>query len=289
MKKLTIKAPAKVNLFLKVLGKRPDGYHDIYSWFQAVDLFDILTLNRIEDPSFSLHITGTDDLKADDSNLVIKAARLMFGRFDLAGGLEITLHKNIPVSAGLAGGSSDAAATMEGINRLFGLGLGGRQLARIGLKLGSDIPFFFSGGQAEVTGRGEKIKKIYLPLNYCLILITPDILISTAESYAGLKMGLTSPGNVIKLFRCKDFKELVGRSLESGNDFERAHFRSFPELPEIRDALENIGAAVTRMSGSGPTMFGMFEYIPEGDDLHRITRGNWRMNAVRPITLPAWD
>lgn len=289
MNKLNLKAPAKINLFLKVLGQRPDGYHNIFSWFQAVSLFDNLSFEKKNSSGFELSIEGADQLSAADDNLIIKTGLILFEKFRLPGGLKIKLKKNIPVAAGLAGGSSDAAATIYGINALFGLNLDPNRMKEIGLLLGSDIPFFFSSGQAEVTGRGEIITNISLPVDYHIVLITPPIPISTADSYRRLKMGLTFQEPDIKLSHCSNLLELVGCICDIGNDFEKLHLDSYPELGEIRDALDKGGAILTRMSGSGPTVFGIFEKLPEKDDLLQIVRGNWQVFAARPISLPAWD
>jgi len=286
---IEIAAPAKINLFLKVLGKRPDGYHDIYSWFQAVSLSDNLTISLADSDNVRLKIKGDTDLMPDRSNIVSKAAQLMRERFGLDRGMDILLEKNIPVAAGMGGGSSDAAATIKGINRLFGLGLDNKKMAEIGLEMGSDIPFFFSSGQAEVTGRGENIDEIELPLNYEIILITPYLEISTGAAYASLKMGLTSSRSDIKLFACKDFKGLIDELTQIGNDFEFEHFKAFPVLTEIKNALLDVGASLVRMSGSGPTIFGMFENIPEGEGIRRLSRRDWRTFRVKPVYLPAWE
>ncbi len=286
---IEIAAPAKINLFLKVLGKRPDGYHNIYSWFQAVSLSDNLTISLAGSGDVRLKIKGDNDLLPHRSNIVSKAAHLMRERFGLDRGMDILLEKNIPVAAGMGGGSSDAAAAIKGINRLFGLGLDNKKMAEIGLELGSDIPFFFSSGQAEVTGRGENIDEIELPLNYELILITPYLEISTGAAYASLKMGLTSSRSDIKLFACKDFKGLIDELAQIGNDFEFEHFKAFPVLTEIKNALLDVGASLVRMSGSGPTIFGMFENIPEGEGIRRLSRRDWRTFRVKPVYLPAWE
>jgi 4-diphosphocytidyl-2-C-methyl-D-erythritol kinase len=289
MDKLDIKAPAKINLFLKVLGKRPDGYHDIFSWFQAVSLFDNLSFEKKNSSGFELSIEGTDQLSAADDNLIIKTSLILFEKFGLPGGLKIKLKKNIPIAAGLAGGSSDAAATIYGINTLFELNLDSNRMKEIGLLLGSDIPFFFSSGQAEVTGRGEVIHEILLPIDYHVVMITPSFPISTADSYRRLKMGLTFPDRDIKLSHCSNLVELVGSICDIGNDFEKLHLQSYPVLGEIKDALDKGGAILTRMSGSGPTVFGIYEKMPDREDLLQIVRGDWRVFSARPISLPAWD
>jgi len=289
MDKIKVAAPAKINLFLEVLGKRPDGYHDIHSWFQAVSLFDRIEIARNDSSDIRLRILKETILPVDRSNLVYKAAELMRTRYAGDTGFDIVLEKNIPVAAGLGGGSSDTASTLHGINRLLGLNLPDKELARLGLELGSDIPFFFSSGQAEVTGRGEIVKNIDLPLDYWIILVCPSLAVSTAESYAGLKMGLTSPRSGIKLFCCKDFKGLIKEISKINNDFERLHFLSFPELEKIRDVLLKNKAAMVRMSGSGPTIFGLYRFMPEGEGMLQSGRRDWRTFRVQPITLPAWE
>ncbi|MEW5925461.1 MAG: 4-(cytidine 5'-diphospho)-2-C-methyl-D-erythritol kinase, partial [Candidatus Zixiibacteriota bacterium] len=152
---LKLRTPAKINLFLNVLGKRPDGYHDICSWFQAIDLFDNITFTKRDKRGLNLYYEGAYAVPTDDRNLIIKTAGLLFDKFSLEGGLDIGLQKNIPVSAGMAGGSSDSAATIYAMNKIYELNLGNEDMKQLGLELGSDIPFFFSSGQAEVTGRGD--------------------------------------------------------------------------------------------------------------------------------------
>ncbi|MCP4705609.1 MAG: 4-(cytidine 5'-diphospho)-2-C-methyl-D-erythritol kinase [candidate division Zixibacteria bacterium] len=289
MDKIEVKAPAKINLFLKILNKRKDGYHNIYSWFQAVSLYDYMTYEVVAESKISLEHNGPDSLPTDEKNLIVKTARLMFDTYNLDGGLKINLKKNIPISAGVGGGSSDSAATIYAIDKLFDLYLSETQKQQIGAKIGSDVPFFFSSGQAEVTGRGEALKNISMPLNYNIILIKPNLSISTADSYSGLKMDLTSSGESIKLVCYKDFREMISGLAEIENDFEKEHFKSFPILEKIKFALENAGADLVRMSGSGPTIYGLFRNIPEGNDLKQIIRSDWKYFIVRPIILPAWE
>jgi 4-diphosphocytidyl-2-C-methyl-D-erythritol kinase len=289
MNRLTIRAPAKINLLLKVLRKRKDGYHDIYSWLQAVNLFDYLIFEERPAGGLKLYINGGGDLPTDDRNLVIKSARLLHKRFGLSGGLEIRLTKNIPIAAGLGGGSSDAAATIYAINRLYNLGLTVNDMLEIGLQLGSDIPFFFSSGQAEVTGRGEVINNISLPVDYSIVLVVPDMAISTADSYRRLNFDLTSPYDINKLADCKIFTELVARICPIGNDFEDINPGSRAVLGEIRDVLKRTGAAVVRMSGSGPAMFGLYKSTPITNSLRGLTGRGWHVFFGQPITLPAWE
>ena len=289
MTEISIKAPAKINLFLKVLGKRADDYHNIFSWFQAVSLYDKLHFTKTDSVGFKLTNANDPSLPCDDSNLIIRTAREMFETLSLPGGLNITLYKNIPVAAGLGGGSSDAAATICAINRLYDLHLSSKVMRDMGLSIGSDVPFFFSTGMAEITGRGDVIKEINLPLNYWVALITPSLSISTGESYGRLKMGLTTSMADVKLSNCINFKELVRNIGDIGNDFEKVHFESYPVLRKIAALLDTAGADLVRMSGSGPTIFGLFENIPEREVLQKISWGDWQVSVSRPITLPAWD
>lgn len=284
---LMVGAPAKVNLFLEVLNRREDGYHDINSLFQAVSLFDRLTFTRIPAPGINLKVESSPELPSDDTNLVVKVCRLIRDEFVPELGLDITLQKNIPVAAGLGGGSADAAAAILACNVLFELNLSPKDMAGLGLRLGSDIPFFFSGGQAIVTGRGEVITEKEFPTDYWLVLVTPRILVSTAESYAALKIGLTRKANPINLGRCQTVLEFVESLKLSANSFEEAHFLSYPELVRIKDELLKSKALLVRMSGSGATMFGIFEEVAEEWTNNRIiNQGDWQVNVVRPITLP---
>jgi 4-diphosphocytidyl-2-C-methyl-D-erythritol kinase len=219
----------------------------------------------------------------------MKTAELLFEKFSLPGGIDIGLKKNIPIAAGLGGGSSDSAATIYAINELYDLRLSHRDMQKAGFELGSDIPFFFSSGQAEITGRGEIIKDIRLPVDYSIILAVPNIAVSTADSYRRLNLGLTSPDVDVKFPICSDFTGLVAQIGDVANDFERVHCESYPVLGEIKEALLKAGATIVRMSGSGPAMFGLFEKGPDEGSFSQIARGNWRTFGVRPINLPAWE
>lgn len=285
---LIVGAPAKVNLFLEVLGKRPDGYHDIHSLFQSVSLFDRLTFSRNDSPGeCALVASGTHAVPTDSSNLVVRAYAMMAEKFDLRGGMAIDLEKRIPVAAGLAGGSSDAAATIVATNVLFDLGLTFEEMAELSLKIGSDVPFFFSSGQAIVTGRGENIQNVDLPTDYWLVLVTPNFPISTADSYAQLDLTLTKQVGGVSFCSCKALRELIESLKDRGNDFEKVHLGSFPDLAKIKDGLLDKGAHLARLSGSGPTVFGLYIDLPElpGDSLNG--RDDWRVHPVRPIVLPA--
>lgn len=279
---VSMDTPAKVNLYLHVLRKRDDGYHDIDSLFQAVSLFDRLALTRRPDPGISLNVKG-NGVASDESNLVVTAFRVIQQRFAIDGGVEVALVKRIPVAAGLGGGSSDAAATIYGLNLLFGLGLDRHGMAKIGAEVGSDVPFFFSGGQARVAGRGEVVEPADLPVNYTLALVTPDLAISTADAYAELKRDLTQTMPPFNLTRCRSAGELWNSLRHSGNDFERVQVSAHPVLAEVKQTLEDSGAKLVRMSGSGPTVCGFFDNKPPAELTVLSAREGWQLYVVEPI------
>lgn len=283
--RVRIQAPAKVNLFLQVLNKRPDGYHNINSLFQAISLHDILELQVVDIPGAYLNVVGAEQIPVDEDNLVVRAANLMRTEFSLAQGLIITLYKQIPVAAGLGGGSSDAAATIEAVNHLFDLQLERPEKIRLGLRLGSDVPFFFSRGQALISGRGEVMEETEFPTDYELILINPGFPLSTPAAYSALKRNLTESEEPIKLPCCRAVEDYIHHLGRAGNDFEAVHRRSYPELDEIREELHKRGAALARMSGSGPTMFGLFTSTPVSQVEDAESWGNWRIYTAAPITL----
>ena len=280
-----IDAPAKLNLFLEVLNRRPDGFHNINSLFQAVSLFDRLTFQRRERPGCILTIAGANGLDSGPANLVCRAYDLMRNRFGFEAGLHVRLEKNIPVAAGLAGGSSNAAATLLACNLLGDLGLNDEALRRTGLELGSDIPFFFTRGQALVRGRGEILEETDYPTDYSVTLANPGFELSTAAAYAALKRDLTQSADPFSLPCCRAVEEFVHFLGLAGNDFERVHLTVHPELREIRDGLLQRGAALARMSGSGPTIFGIFTGSPYPLVKESKRWGHWRMDTVAPITL----
>lgn len=283
---LTIKAPAKINLFLEVLNKRSDGFHNINSLFQAVSLFDQLDFTITEKPGVQIELAGSVDLTVGADNLISRAYAIMRDEFGLDRGLQIRLDKQIPIAAGLGGGSADGAATIIACNSLFNLGLSQSQMSLLSLKIGSDLPFFFSSGQAIVGGRGERVEPTNLPTDYTLVLVNPGLQVSTAEAYALLKRNLTKPAAPYTLPACRDVKSLVEVLRMTGNDFENALGASYPELGEIRNILLDAGAVLARLSGSGPTMFGIFEGAPKTELEGTLNGGNWRLFTVKPITWP---
>lgn len=285
---LKISAPAKINLFLEVLNKRPDGFHNLNSLFQTVSLYDHLTFQLTDTGKIELELTGQvltnqTPIPLDQTNLIARAWEAVREFIPHTKGARVSLKKNIPIAAGLGGGSSDAAATIMAANRLLKLRLDSNQMAEIGLKIGSDIPFFFGTGQALVSGRGEILNYSQYPTNYHLIIVTPNLAVSTAEAYASLRIGLTKPKEPFSLSHYQTVMDFVNNIRNSVNDFEEAHFLSYPVLGKIKNGLLMIGASMVRMSGSGPTIFGLFLKPPDLKSGVPNAEDDWIVNVAQPV------
>jgi len=270
----TLKTPAKINWFLSVLGKREDGCHEISSLMQSISLYDELTF----EPSGGIEIITDADIPLEE-NLVYRAAVLLKEKLSVKKGAVITLKKEIPVSAGLGGGSSDAACCLSGLNRLWELGLKNEELIELGSMMGSDIPFFFKTPLAVVSGRGEMVTKLEAASRHILVIVKPDLGISTKWAYSEMsKMlpRLTKRDNNIKLFcqalERRDFKSLA---LMMKNDLELPVMRKFQVIGEIKGRLLARGAEASLMSGSGPTVFGVFRSREEAEDAAKAMKPYW--------------
>jgi 4-diphosphocytidyl-2-C-methyl-D-erythritol kinase len=257
---LTLKAPAKINLFLKVLSRRPDGYHEIESQMQKIELFDILHLSR-QGESISLSCPGTT-LPEDKGNLVYRAAQAFFSAAELKAGVKIILEKNIPIAAGLGGGSSDAAAVVVGLNILFKTSLSRERLIDIAGPLGADVPFFVQESSAAVaTGIGDCIQQVEPIKGFSIVLVNPGFEVSTKWVYENFP--LTSSSNPYILARGQNVSKknhAVAPVLyeELGNDLEVVTINHYSEIGNIKKELKKAGAVTSLMSGSGPTVFGLF-------------------------------
>ncbi|MHB8880952.1 MAG: 4-(cytidine 5'-diphospho)-2-C-methyl-D-erythritol kinase [Thermodesulfovibrionales bacterium] len=250
---MILKAPAKVNWFLLVKGKRVDGYHDIVSLMQKVSLYDTLTLAPADD----ILLTSDLDLPAGD-NLVVRAAVLLREHSGYTGGARIDLRKEIPAGAGLGGGSSDAAATLSGLNRLWALGLDDETLMMLGARLGSDVPFFLGGRSSLAEGRGERLTPLPIRGSCVLLLVKPGLSVSTAWAYNRHEK-LTKKTVDIKLFcQTLDRKDFALLGSMACNDLEDAVMNEHPVIAVIKDRLREQGAEFALMSGSGSTVFGVF-------------------------------
>jgi 4-diphosphocytidyl-2-C-methyl-D-erythritol kinase len=265
-----VRAPAKVNLFLDVLAKRPDGYHEIATLMVAVSLYD--TLEFKEDPSGALRLRCDDpELTTGPENLVLKAASLLRQRTGCAQGADIRLTKRIPMAAGLGGGSSDCAAALEGLNRLWRLGLGRDELARLGGELGSDVPFFFHTPAAWCTGRGEVVAPIPMGRPLDLVIVKPAVGLSTAEVYRGVTIP-ERPESGEELRRAVEAGDVeeMGRRLH--NRLEEPARRLRPEIEAGLALLKRQGPAGELMSGSGTSLFALCREPGEAGRLARALR-----------------
>ncbi len=246
-------APAKVNLFLKVVRKREDGYHDIFSLMQKISLHDELIFSY-RPKGIVLHCPDTD-LSTDNNNLVVRAANAIFDYCDYQSGIEITLHKKIPMTAGLGGGSSDAATTLMALNKICSLGLKKNELVKLGVKIGADVPFFIFGNAALASGIGDKLKHIRNLPPLDLVLIKPSLELSTKMVYQSLNLRLTRRKNNYRIPRILDLSDIV-QGLH--NDLESVSLEIYPEVADLKKMLLSHGALGALMSGSGPTVFGLF-------------------------------
>lgn len=272
MMEIIEKAPAKINLGLDALYKRQDGYHELEMIMASVDLSDRLILNEISRDEI---IIETDNyfLPVDRRNHVYQAAELLKKKFKIDRGIEITIEKKIPVAAGLAGGSSDCAATLRGLNRLWDLGLSLEELATLGSEIGSDVPYCVYGGTAFVTGRGEKIDFLPAMPQCWVILVKPEMSVSTASIFGSLSF------NTIKHPRIDLLKQAVltdDYSLmvtELGNALESVTIKRYPEIQQIKDRMMRYGADMALMSGSGPTVFALCKKKTRAQHIYNALKG----------------
>lgn len=266
------KAPAKINLTLDVLYKRPDNYHEVEMVMTTVDLADRIGLEPREDGQ--IKIVSADRYVPDDNrNFAYQAAQLLKDTYGVTEGVDIHIEKEIPIAAGLAGGSSDAAATLRGLNTLWNLGLSIDELAVLGAKIGSDVSFCVYGGTALATGRGEKIEHISAPPPCFVVLAKPKIGVSTAEVYGGLKIeGLQHPNTkqMIAAIETNNY-DLVCASL--GNVLESVTLKLHPEVVTIKEQMQRFGADAVLMSGSGPTVFGLVDSESRASRIYNGLRG----------------
>lgn len=275
-------APAKINLILKVLDRRKDGYHNVWSLMHAVELEDELHFRTHERNAFSLDVPS-GDLPSDHRNLVSRAAALVWERRTPAAGVSIALHKRIPVGAGLGGGSSDAAATLLGLNHLLETAWPLDDLVAMGAGLGSDVPFFFLAPTAIVEGRGEIVRPVVLRGQRWFVLVYPGFSIQTGLAYARLTETRTSIGKVpIHLDGLMDQGHITWETMLPllENDFEEALMPVYPELGRIKHALLCAGAEQALLSGSGSTVFGVFarpDAAYQARDRLATQRSDWRV------------
>ena len=256
---ISLKALAKINLGLDVVRRREDGYHEVRMIMQTIHLYDRLDIKRTEEPGIQIQ-TNLSFLPVNENNLIYKAAKLLMDEFSITDGVSVKLDKRIPVAAGMAGGSTDAAAMLIGVNRLFSLGLTKRELMERGVQIGADVPFCIMRGTALAEGIGEALSPLP-PMVKCPVLIAkPSISVSTKFVYQNLKLDDTTiHPDIDRLIDDIKAKNLHDIAAHMGNVLETVTIPNYPVIDEIKKHMLSNGAVGAMMSGSGPTVFGLFD------------------------------
>ncbi len=279
---ITLKALAKINLGLDVLGKRDNGYHDVRMVMQTIYLYDNVTVEMTREPGISLK-TNLFYLPTDTNNIAYKAAKLLMDEFQIEGGVRITLEKHIPVAAGLAGGSSNAAAVLVGMNKLFGLGLDQTELMERGVTLGADVPYCIMRGTVLAEGIGEILTPLP-PLPKCYVLIAkPGISVSTKMVYEKLdSQAITEHPDIDGILQGLENQDLGKIASSMGNVLERVTIEEYPVIENIKTVMKEAGALNAMMSGSGPTVFGIFDDRSVAKEAQKKLR---EMNIAKQVYL----
>lgn len=258
MDEIKLKALAKINLGLDVVRRREDGYHEVRMVMQAIHLYDQLLIQKSETPGIQIH-SNLSFLPVNENNLVYKAGKLLMDEFDIHTGVSVELNKRIPVAAGMAGGSTDAAAMLYGMNQLFGLKLKRKDLMERGVQIGADVPYCIMRGTALAEGIGEKLSSLP-PMVKCPVLIAkPAVSVSTKFVYQNLKLNEQTPhpdiDALITDIRNSDLDNICA---DMGNVLETVTIPNYPVIAQIKEQMLKSGAKASMMSGSGPTVFGLF-------------------------------
>ncbi len=257
--KTTQRAYAKINIGLDVLRRRADGYHEVKMIMQTVDIYDELVLERRKEPGIELRMDNSE-LPSGGDNLICRAADLLFLEKKITGGVNISLTKRIPIAAGMAGGSADAAAALRGVNELFDLGYSLKELQALGVGLGADIPYCLAGGTMLSEGIGEILTPLPAPPSAHLVIAKPDINVSTAFVYGNLHAdSLAWHPDIDGMIAALQKGDLDGITGRLGNVLETVTVKAHPVIEQIKELLRKQGAENALMSGSGPTVFGIFK------------------------------
>lgn len=259
MDRITRKAYAKINLGLDVIRRRPDGYHEVKMIMQSVGIYDRLTFQRADWEGIRISLDHAE-LPCDQNNLIYKAAQLIMDAYGIKNGVEITLNKNIPIAAGMAGGSTDAAAVFHGLNELFGLGMSLQDMKEMGVKIGADVPYCIMGGTALSEGIGEILTPLSDPPDAHLLIAKPDINVSTKFVYENLHADtLTDHPDIDGMVKALNEGNLKGITDRMGNVLETVTVKEYPIIDRIKKEMLSGGAENALMSGSGPTVFGIYK------------------------------
>ncbi len=276
---MTFYANAKINIGLDVVGKLPNGYHEVSMIMQEISLCDTIEIFPDISGKIDLKIENSD-LSADRSNIAYRAAELFFEKSGIDGGCSIKLKKNIPVCAGLGGGSADAACVLKGLNSLYSFPFENEKLMEIGLSLGADVPFCIMGGCAHAGGIGEKLTRLNSALDYSVCLIKPDIDISTPLAYKAIDAIDIMHPDINMAISASEKGDISLFSKYTGNVFEYVCCPRHKEIDMIKDYLKSMGAVFTMMSGSGPTVFGLFEKEKDAENAFNSYKGSYQGGGV---------
>jgi 4-diphosphocytidyl-2-C-methyl-D-erythritol kinase len=284
-KSIRLRAFAKINLGLQIIGERDDGYHSIETILHRIDLYDTLNVRRADRPEITVDCSHPG-VPADATNLCYKAADIFFREIEMEPAVDIRLEKSIPVGAGLGGGSADAAAVLHACNTLFGMPLSDDLLCDLSSQIGSDIPYFIRPGSAYATGRGERLEYLKIKLPYWIVLVHPRIIVSTKWAYRQF-----SPNSSIKQ---QDLPALVTEKIldpkswvnSLRNDFEPIVFKEYPIVMRVKEALMKGGADFALMSGSGSSVFGLFQDEHYARDIARELKKSYDVWITPPFFTP---
>ncbi|HPN39212.1 MAG TPA: 4-(cytidine 5'-diphospho)-2-C-methyl-D-erythritol kinase [Melioribacteraceae bacterium] len=278
MKYIEINAVAKINLGLNVVSKRDDGYHNLETVFYPLfDLHDKVFIKKSDKFSF---FCENDEINRNNNNLFLTPINKLEILFKRKFNVEINCLKNIPIGAGLGGGSSDAASIIISLNDMFGLGLGTEEMIKLALEIGSDVPFFIKAKPSYATGRGEILEQLHFYLNYPILLINPNIHVSTKEAFSNINPQ-KSEFDIRTLF-LKDEPDFLQWRQYLKNDFEKTVFKQFPLLKNIKEELYKYGAEFSLMSGSGATVYGIFKDISTAEK----AKNNFPNSFFKFLNLP---
>ena len=286
MDSIVLKSYGKINLGLDVLRRREDGYHEVRMIMQTVGLYDLLTMKKRKDGEIKM-TCNLPFLPTDERNLVYKAVKLIKDKYQIKDGVEIDLIKRIPVAAGMAGGSSNCAAALKGMNELFDLSLSIDELCEIGVTLGADVPYCIWGGTALSEGIGEKLSRVEAMPNCYILIAKPGISVSTAFVYQNLDLpGLSRHPDIDGMLECLKKKDLKGICDRLENVLETVTVKEYPIIEQVKTHLMDQGAMGALMSGSGPTIFAIFKDKKTADNALESLRSIKDIKqayVVRPI------
>ena len=273
MDKIQLKAYGKINLGLDVLRKRPDGYHDLEMIMQSVGVYDDIIITKTDEVDSIKVETDTMVLSNEKGNLAYMAAKMLFDEFDIHQGIKIHINKRIPIAGGMAGGSSDCAATLKGVNEMFDLGLSKEELMERGVKLGADVPYCIMGGTAIAEGIGEVLTPLPTPPKCHVIIAKPPVSVSTAYVYGRIK-----PDEIEKRPDTRGLAQaIIDQDLKKMaeliyNVMEDVTVGDYPIIKEIKELLIERGALNSIMSGSGPTVFGIFDELNKAEAAMKVLK-----------------